>query len=137
MSEQVTVVAAVIERDGRILVARRAAHSKLAGSWEFPGGKVEAGESHEAALARELHEELRVTARIAPGPPVAVSDWEYDHAHVRLVGLRAEIVSGDPVPLDHSELRWVTHEELDALPLLPADRPIADAITGRPETPPR
>jgi len=124
------VVAAVFVRDGRFLAAQRGAHAKLAGLWEFPGGKVEDGESRETALAREMREELGVEIDVVSSDPVASVDWDYDHVRVRLIALRAEIVSGTPRTLDHDSLRWVTAHELLNLPLVPADRPIAERLAA-------
>ncbi len=131
------VVAAVIVRRGTVLVAQRNAASRFAGLWEFPGGKVEPGETREAALRREIREELGVDISIRPEAPIGTVEWDYDHARVRLVALRADIVTGTPRPLDHAELRWVAAEDLTDLPLLPADRPIAASLQARLQTGPR
>jgi mutator protein MutT len=77
----ISVVAAVIEREGKILITRRPAGSHLAGLWEFPGGKSQPGESDREALARELREELGVSATV--GEPVEVVEWRYPDIHVR------------------------------------------------------
>lgn len=135
------VVAAVIVRSGTVLVAQRDAASRFAGLWEFPGGKVEPGETQEAALRREIREELGVDISVRSEPPISTVKWDYDHARVLLVALRADIVSGTPRPLDHAAVRWIAGEDLTALPLLPADRPIATSLQTllragpRPETP--
>jgi len=131
------VVAAVIVRRGTVLVAQRNAASRFAGLWEFPGGKVEPGETREVALLREIREELGVDISIRPEPPIGTVEWDYDHARVRLVALRADIVTGTPRPLDHAELRWVAAEDLTDLPLLPADRPIAVSLQARLQPGPR
>ncbi|MBU8912637.1 MAG: (deoxy)nucleoside triphosphate pyrophosphohydrolase [Spirochaetales bacterium] len=125
------VVAAVIVRRGTVLVAQRNAASRFAGLWEFPGGKVEPGETREAALRREIREELGVDISIRPEPPISTVEWDYDHARVRLVALRADIMTGTPRPLDHAELKWVAAKDLTDLPLLPADRPIAACLQAR------
>ena len=121
------VVGAAIVQGGRVLAARRSAPAALAGGWEFPGGKVEPGESPAAALARECREELGVqiavgellgTADVAPGIVL--------HVHV------AELIAGEPQPLqDHDELRWLAADELDDVPWLPADRPVLAAVRER------
>ena len=129
MEDRITVVCALVVKDRRVLVAQRGPRSALAGSWEFPGGKVEPGEDWESALIREMEEELSVRIEVTPGPPVASSTWDYDHARVRLIGLRARVVCGTPRALDHAALRWVTSAELKVIPLLPADQPIAAALT--------
>ncbi|MEO8889379.1 MAG: (deoxy)nucleoside triphosphate pyrophosphohydrolase [Jatrophihabitantaceae bacterium] len=123
MSDGVVVAAAIV-RAGRVLAARRSAPADLAGRWEFPGGKLEPGESEAGALARECREELGV--QIAVGPLIAEGP-----IHPRLV-LRlyaAAVVSGEPGPLqDHAELRWLATADLDALDWLPADRSLLASV---------
>lgn len=124
----------------RLLVARRTAPEQFAGLWEFPGGKVEAGEECEAALHRELKEELGVSVRLgselAAGAP---SGWRLNHRASMRVWL-AEITQGEPEPLeDHDELRWVFLTDRSALldlPWIPADFPIVNALLASlsPET---
>lgn len=112
------VVAALLVRDGRVLAARRA---RPAG-WEFPGGKVDPGESPEAAIARECREELgvmvQVDARLAIGAD----------AQIVLQLWRVELVDGEPVDRDHEELRWVGAGELDTLAWLPVDRALLGVV---------
>ena len=115
----IVVLAAVIERDGRFLVTRRLKDTHLSGYWEFPGGKCEAGESHEACLARELVEELAVQSEI--GADLLVTEHAYPSRTVRLHFRRCAI-SGDPRPLLGQEMRWVPRAELAGLPFPEADR---------------
>lgn len=113
------VVAAAIERDGRYLVARRTRPADVAGLWEFPGGKVEAGETDEQALVREIREELGV--EIAVGRRVA-GEWPLrDHLVLHLY--RATIDrDGEPQPLEqHDRVRWVILEDFDSVDWLPSD----------------
>ena len=129
------VGAAVVDslaRPTRLLVARRSAPPQFAGMWEFPGGKVEAGERCEAALLRELEEELGVTAGLGreitgPGP----QGWPLNDRAAMRVWL-AEVRAGEAMPLqDHDDLRWLPlqpGDELEALPWIPADRPILAAL---------
>ena len=131
------VVAAVIIRRGTVLVAQRDAKSRFAGLWEFPGGKVEAGETREAALCREIREELGVDISVRPGPPIEIVEWDYHHARGRLVALRADIVAGTPRPLDHAAIKWVSVTDLTDLQLLPADQPIAIHLQAHLRTEPR
>ncbi|UKF30274.1 (deoxy)nucleoside triphosphate pyrophosphohydrolase [Clavibacter phaseoli] len=134
------VVAAVLIRDGRALACRRAAHKPGAGTWEFPGGKVERGETPEAALAREIHEELGVDVTV--GALVDRSEVPVGDRVIDLACYRADPVG--PLPTsstDHDELRWVPLADLGDLswsaPDLPAVRrlvlaarhPDADWIT--------
>jgi 8-oxo-dGTP diphosphatase len=115
-----------------LLVARRSAPEKLAGLWEFPGGKVEPGEDPEAALCRELSEELGIGVRLGPELPAeAAGGWPLnDRASMRV--WFAEIAHGEPQPLeDHDELRWVSvadQDEVLKLPWIPADFPIVRAL---------
>lgn len=115
----------------KLLAARRTAPEQYAGMWEFPGGKVEAGETCEEGLHRELHEELGVRVRLGaevPGP--GVQGWPLNAKAAMRVWL-AEITEGTPAPLeDHDELRWVALDprELQSLPWIPADLPIVEAM---------
>ncbi|MFW5777483.1 MAG: (deoxy)nucleoside triphosphate pyrophosphohydrolase [Spirochaetota bacterium] len=130
MSAQPTIVtAAVIERAGRFLVARKADGGPRAGLWEFPGGKVEPDESHADALARECAEELGVVVSV--GRPVAVVVWDYADVSVELHAYACTIVDGVPAPLEHAELRWVTAGDIAALRLSDADVPIARRLIER------
>src|SRR5436309_12864179 len=98
----IAVVGAALVRDGRVLAARRSQPVQLAGGWEFPGGKVEDGESDAAALVRELREELDVTVEVGAQLGAAAD------GPIRLTLYAATLVDGDPKPLqDHDELRWL------------------------------
>ena len=114
----IVVTAAVIERDGRLLVTRRQAGVHLEGYWEFPGGKCDGAETLEACLARELREELDVDARI--GEEVFTTTHAYPERAVELHFFRCE-VTGQPRPLLGQEMRWVRRDELQALEFPPAD----------------
>lgn len=115
-----------------LLVARRSAPEHLVGLWEFPGGKVEPGEEPEAALVRELAEELGIGVRLGPELPSGSDNgWPLnDRASMRV--WFAGITGGEPLPLeDHDELRWVDlrdSEAVLALPWIPADYPIVRAL---------
>ncbi|HYN09237.1 MAG TPA: (deoxy)nucleoside triphosphate pyrophosphohydrolase [Vicinamibacterales bacterium] len=124
--EAIPVLAAVIERDGRFLVTRRLAGSHLSGYWEFPGGKCNPGETHEACLARELREELGVEAHI--GAELIITEHAYPERTVRLHFRRCEIL-GEPRPLLDQEMRWVSREEMRTLPFPEADREVINALT--------
>lgn len=130
-SNVVSVTAAVIERNGLVLLARRARTDHGPGGWEFPGGKLKPGESPESCLARELHEELGITVRV--GPLVSDHIHHYPNKSIRLIAYRAEIISGEPAPLYHQELAWVAPRDLHSYDLLPADLPIAASLLLSPQ----
>lgn len=144
MTPDHTVVAAAAlvddpERPTRVLAARRSSPPHLAGSWEFPGGKVEPGEDPVRALHRELAEELGVAVSVGTrieGP--SAGDWPLTADLVLRLWV-AHIEQGTPRPLqDHDELRWLTHETLHTVPWLPADRPMLPHVLriGHPESTP-
>jgi 8-oxo-dGTP diphosphatase len=121
------VVCAVIEDDaGRILACRRPQGKSLGGLWEFPGGKIEEGESPAAALQRELREELSIEVDV--GPPLQPVIWHYDFGTIQLLPFRCRILSGQPSPVEHEEIRWCSQPDMDALQWAPADLPILDEL---------
>jgi 8-oxo-dGTP diphosphatase len=123
MKDDVLVVAAAIVRDGYVLAARRSRPDHLAGRWEFPGGKVEAGESDVGALLRECREELSVALSIADRL------GEARNGDLRLVLYLATIDGGEPAAgIDHDELRWLSATELGDIDWLPIDRELLDAV---------
>jgi 8-oxo-dGTP diphosphatase len=119
----IDVVAGVIRRDdGRLLITQRLSDDTLGGYWEFPGGKVEPGEELRAALARELTEELGITAEI--GAELQHIVHAYPDRDVRLYFYEARIVSGEPQKLEVADLRWVTLDELMEYQFPEADLPL-------------
>ncbi|MBN8279885.1 MAG: 8-oxo-dGTP diphosphatase MutT [Gammaproteobacteria bacterium] len=122
------VVAAGILGDGagRVLIARRADRAHAGGCWEFPGGKLHAGESAADALARELREELGIEVRAAT--PFMVHRHDYPERRVELHVFRVSAWDGEPRGLEGQPLRWVGVDELPACGLLEADAPIAEAL---------
>lgn len=129
MGDTIQVVGAVIVQDGKILCAQRGPHGKLPGMWEFPGGKLEPGEQAEVALRREIHEELGCEVEV--DDYVLTTEHEYDFATIALATYTCSLVSGQPAPSEHSELRWVAPAELDALEWAPADVPAVERIRER------
>ncbi|MFG2005744.1 (deoxy)nucleoside triphosphate pyrophosphohydrolase [Spirillospora sp. NPDC048911] len=120
------VVGAAIIRDGLLLAAQRAEPAELAGGWEFPGGKVDPGESDQDALVRECHEELGV--KVALGERVG-TDWPLGTGSVLRVWT-AELVEGEPRALEHLELRWLGRDGLHEVDWLPGDLPVVAAIAS-------
>ena len=116
---KVDVVAAIIRRDDKILITQRHDHVHLPGLWEFPGGKVEPEESFEAALEREIREELGV--RIAVGDVFFSVGHDYPTKSVRLHFFNCTIIEGEPQALDVADLRWVSPPELSQFEFPPAD----------------
>jgi 8-oxo-dGTP diphosphatase len=119
----VRVVAAALLRDGRVLAARRRPPHRLAGGWEFPGGKVEPGEDDAAALVRECWEELSVEVAVFERLEATQND------DLHLVLYSSTVVAGEPRPgIDHDELRWLGRADLEDVPWLPIDRALLAAV---------
>lgn len=118
-----TVTAAVVERDGQVLIARRPENGLLGGLWEFPGGKLHAGESLPDGLRREICEELG--AEIAVGEPFGVYRHAFTHFRITLHAFKCTLVAGEPSPLEASDLRWVIPDDLPSFPMGKVDRQIA------------
>jgi 8-oxo-dGTP diphosphatase len=124
-----TVVAAVIERGGRVLVGQRKPTGQHPLKWEFPGGKVEAGEKPEAALVRELSEELGVRARIDG----EITRYEFQYAgrsRILLIFYRVVEFEDEPQNLDFEQLRWVEREQLRELDFLEGDVDFVRGFVG-------
>lgn len=121
------VVGAAILADGRLLAAQRAEPPHMAGGWELPGGKVDPGESDEDALVRECHEELAVKVRLVRR---VGGDWRLSERALLRVWT-AELVEGEPQPLEHLQLRWLTPSELYDVTWLPGDRPAVDLLAAQ------
>ena len=121
-----TVVAAVIEQDGRFLVARRLSGTHLAGYWEFPGGKTREGESLEQALRREIREELN--AGVADLREIFQTSHVYPERTIELHFFRGTL-DGPPEPALGQELRWITRAEFSSLAFPPADAELLAELT--------
>lgn len=121
MKKRINVVGAVLTRGQTILAARRSSTMSLPDMWEFPGGKIEANESPEQALLRELDEELLCSAEI--GALVETTEHEYDFGIVVLTTYYCSLIGEEPRLTEHSEIRWVQAAELDQLDWAPADIP--------------
>jgi 8-oxo-dGTP diphosphatase len=118
LTRTIVVTAAVIERDGAFLVTRRQAGTHLAGSWEFPGGKCETGESLAACLRRELHEELASAAEV--GTEIHTTTHDYPDRRIELHFLSCRLLT-EPSAVLGQEMRWVARAELASLEFPPAD----------------
>ena len=121
MQKTVEVVGAVIVRDHQILCAKRGASGSLPGLWEFPGGKIEAGESPQSALVREIQEELRVSILVKE--EILRTRYEYPFATVGLTTFFCQLLEGEPKKSEHSELLWLNPEDLLTIEWAPADIP--------------
>ncbi len=121
----VSVVAAVIESEGRFFATQRGYGPQKDG-WEFPGGKIEPGETPEAALMREIREEL--DADITVGEKLIQVEYDYPDFHLSMGCYRCALASGHLTLKEHEAARWLALSELDDLAWLPADRIVADAL---------
>jgi len=117
------VTAALFERNGRVLLARRKPGRHMGSLWEFPGGKVDDGETAEACLARELGEELGVAVRV--GDFLASTRFQVGEERFELLLYRVEHLSGEFQLREHEEIRWVTPEQLEEYELVESDRKLA------------
>ncbi len=127
MKKKVHVVAAVITRkNGEVLCALRSPQMAQPNMWEFPGGKIEKGETKEEALVREIQEELNCTIRVHES--VEDTTYEYERVIVRLETFYATIVEGTPVNREHATLRWVPILQLNELNWAPADIPAVERL---------
>lgn len=117
----VNVVAAVIMKNRKIFATQRG-YGEFKDGWEFPGGKIEPGETNEEALAREIREEL--DTQIHVDDCINVVEYDYPAFHLCMACYKAEIIKGNLHLIEHEDARWLTKEELDSVDWLPADRMI-------------
>ncbi|MEM1104311.1 MAG: (deoxy)nucleoside triphosphate pyrophosphohydrolase [Pseudomonadota bacterium] len=120
----IVAAAALVDADGRVLVAQRPADKKMGGLWEFPGGKLEPDESPEAALIRELKEELAIDVTAACLAPFVFASHAYDGFHLLMPLYVCRKWDGQPIAVEHQALKWVRPRDLSALPMPPADAPL-------------
>ena len=129
MKKQLFVVAGAIIKDKFVFAAQRGNHGKTAFKWEFPGGKVESGETNEQALEREFKEELKIGVKAHELINVTVD--EYDDVIINLSTYRLELISGEPVLTEHINSRWSNIDNIDELEFAKADAPTIDIIKKR------
>ncbi|MBT8411097.1 MAG: (deoxy)nucleoside triphosphate pyrophosphohydrolase [Octadecabacter sp.] len=115
---------ALIDKDGRVLLAQRPEGKSMAGLWEFPGGKVEQGETPEAALIRELDEELGIDTWQSCLAPLTFASHSYDNFHLLMPLFACRKWEGTPLPKEHQTLKWVRGNELRDYPMPAADVPL-------------
>lgn len=123
-----TVTAAILEQDGCVLLAQRPESDPLAYLWEFPGGKVEHGETPQECLRREMEEELGIHVEVLSF--FGESHYRYDHGEIQLKAYRVRWVSGQIRPTAHADVRWVPLDHLDRYPVAPADRPLVRLLAA-------
>ncbi len=129
IKKTVHVVGAIIEnQNGKILCALRGPEMTLPNYWEFPGGKIEEGETKKEALKREIHEELGCEIEVFD--QIEDTTFEYEKVIVRLETFMSKIISGTPTLSEHAEIRWISREELPSLNWAPADIPAIEKLTN-------
>lgn len=123
----INVVAAVIMKEGKVFATQRG-YGEFKDGWEFPGGKVEAGESPEEALRREIREELEVEVNV--GDLIDTIEYDYPAFHLSMKCYACTIAGGSPHLLEHEAARWLSADQLDSVAWLPADITLIPKITG-------
>jgi len=127
MKKEIFVVGAVIIDNGKILCAQRGPNKHLPYKWEFPGGKVELGETPQEALKRELFEEMKCEIEI--GEKIDSTVYEYEFAIIHLTTYYCKLISGKPTLSEHLEIKWLLPNEIKDLDWAPADIPTIDKLT--------
>lgn len=118
------VACALVDADGRVLLSQRPEGKSLAGLWEFPGGKLEAGETPEECLVRELHEELGISVKTACLAPLTFASHKYEKFHLFMPLYICRRFEGIPVGREGQELKWVKPRQMREYPMPPADEPL-------------
>lgn len=118
------VACALVDADGRVLIAQRPQGKQLAGLWEFPGGKLEPGESPEEALVRELREELGIETKVGCLAPLTFASHSYESFHLLMPLFVCRRFEGMPVALEHQAIKWVRPARLRDYPMPAADLPL-------------
>ncbi len=129
----IDVTAAILVKDGKVLIAKRKPDDKLPHKWEFPGGKVESGESAQECLKREMQEEFGIEVQVAE--LLGESVYHYQHGSIRLLAYRAKWQGGDLALKDHADYAWVQCDQLEGFDFTPADLPfVRKLISGEIKT---
>ncbi len=126
MAAKIRVVAAIITKDNKYLITRRSPSKHLAGFWEFPGGKIEEGETAEACLIREIKEELDINIRV--NSFFMENDHSYPTKSISLIAFFCEITEGQITLKDHDCFEWISREQFDDFKFAPADVPFVKAL---------
>ena len=125
----IKVVAGILQKDDKVLIARKAPGKALEGYFEFPGGKIEEGETPEESLVRELMEEMSIKVKV--NKYVGESIYDYGNIVVSLKGYTAEILEGEITLSDHDMYKWVALEEINDYKLAPADIPLVEYLLDK------
>lgn len=128
MKKDIYVVGAVIVNDGKILCAQRGPNKSLPYKWEFPGGKIEPGESPQYALKREIEEEMN--CKIEVGEKVEHTVYEYDFGIVHLTTYICKLIEGEPKLTEHVSIKWLEPNQLEILDWAPADIPAIQRLSS-------
>lgn len=128
MKKNIYVVGAIIIKEGKILCAQRGPHKSLPYKWEFPGGKIEQGETPQEALQREIREEMH--CKITIGEKVEYTAYEYDFGIVHLTTYICKLIEGEPVLTEHVDIKWLEPSELTSLDWAPADIPAIERLVN-------
>lgn len=129
MKKDIHVVGAVIIQDGKILCAQRGPSKALPLKWEFPGGKIEKGESPQEALQREIKEEMQ--CKIEIGEQIDYTVYEYDFGIVHLTTFYCKLIEGKPILTEHASIKWLPPNELTSLDWAPADIPSIEKLSKK------
>jgi 8-oxo-dGTP diphosphatase len=125
----ITVTAAIMVKDGQVLIGRRKPGLRHAGKWEFPGGKVESDETPRACLKREMKEEFNIQVKV--GDAFAENRFSYQRGPIHLMAFRVDWIDGDLRATVHDRIAWVLPADLTSYDLLPADIPFAEKLASR------
>jgi len=122
----IDVSAAILVKDGKVLIAKRKSGDKLPDKWEFPGGKLEPGETPQECLQREMHEEFGIQVSI--GEFIGESVYHYHHGSIRLLAYRVRWQAGNLSVKDHADCAWVMYDQLEKFDFAPADLPFVEKL---------